>query len=251
MPTNRPQWSEALSTLPRWDCPTCGKGRLNLPADAFIQKETGPSEKIHDHPAWEPEWITKRFVAILKCDYVACEELVAVCGSAAPSEFIDVDDYGAEFQDFKDILSVYAIFPAPLPFRPISGTPPSVKAAIAAASSLVWQSSEASANKIRQAVQHLMNARKVKKIQIKNGKQSHLKLHDRIVEFAKSDAENGAILLAIKWVGNGGSHTDSLTRDSVLDAFDMLELVLDNLYGTTKAMIMKKVKAINKKKGPA
>ena len=251
MPSNRPQWSESFATLPAWDCPTCGKGRLNPATDAFQVAETGPSVKLHDHPGWEPDWISKRFVALLKCDYTACEEVVAVCGSITVEEFINTDHYGDEYQDFQDAMSVYSIYPAPLLIKPIVGTPLSVRASILEASALIWQSSEAAANKIRQSVECLMDVRKVKKITTKNGKNTKLHLHARIEEFAKTDPENGTILLAIKWLGNSGSHTGSLTRATVLDAFDMLEVVLDSLYGTTKETIMKKVKAINKKKGPA
>ncbi len=96
-----------------------------------------------------------------------------------------------------------------------------------------------------------MDAKKIKKVVTNSGKQTKLTLHARIEASQKIDKENGDILLAIKWLGNSGSHPGAITRGDVLDAFDMLELVLDNLYGTTKATIMKKVRAVNKKKGPA
>ena len=76
-----------------------------------------------------------------------------------------------------------------------------------------------------------------------------LTLHSRIEDFAKTDAENGAILLAIKWLGNSGSHPGGLTRDDVLDAFDMIEYVLEDRFGTTKKDLMAKVAAVNAKKG--
>ncbi|TCP92760.1 uncharacterized protein DUF4145 [Sphingomonas sp. PP-CE-1A-559] len=75
-------------------------------------------------------------------------------------------------------------------------------------------------------------------------------LDSRIKEFELKDPKNAEILLAVKWLGNSGSHAGGLTRDDVFDAFDMVELVLNNLYDTTTADIMAKVKAINNHKGP-
>ena len=59
------------------------------------------------------------------------------------------------------------------------------------------------------------------------------------------------MLLATKWLGNSGSHLGGLQIGDVLDAFDMIEFVLENRYGTTKAALMAKVAAVNAAKGPA
>ncbi|RYD83115.1 MAG: DUF4145 domain-containing protein, partial [Verrucomicrobiaceae bacterium] len=82
---------------------------------------------------------------------------------------------------------------------------------------------------------------------------SRMTLHARIEKYgtlAKKNKTNGQVLLAIKWLGNSGSHSGGLTREDVLMAFDMLELVLTNLYSNTKQEIMRQVKAVNKAKGP-
>lgn len=79
---------------------------------------------------------------------------------------------------------------------------------------------------------------------------AYLSLHKRIKELETTDPVNAEILLAVKWLGNSGSHAGGLKRDDVLDAFDMVELVLVNLYDKTSADIMAKVKAINTHKGP-
>ena len=76
-------------------------------------------------------------------------------------------------------------------------------------------------------------------------------LHKRIEEFQLADRENGDVLLAAKWLGNSGSHAGAIERDDVLDAFEMIEFVLENRYGTAKAELMAKVKAVNESKGPA
>lgn len=47
---------------------------------------------------------------------------------------------------------------------------------------------------------------------------------------ALKDPENAEMPLTVKWLGNSGSHAGELTRDDVLDAFDLIDLVLVNLY---------------------
>lgn len=250
MPSDRSHWQPYFRYLPRWECPTCGKGHLKVVGENRHEKESGPSAKAHGHDAWDPSWVSGRFVCLLECDFAPCEEIASVSGTYIV-DFEETFDYeGRPEQTWVDFFQVQAISPSPLPIRPIKATPETIKNCLAKAAALLWQSEEAAANGIRQAIEHLMDARKIKKFTTGNGKRTRMMLHARIEEFRKEDQENGDILLAVKWLGNSGSHVGGLTRDDVLDAFDMIELTLENLYGTTKATIMRKVKAVNKKKGP-
>lgn len=163
----------------------------------------------------------------------------------SPSDFIE--DWEAQTQTLLNLYVVKSIHPAPVPIRLPEKTPELVADSIKYASALVWTSAEAAANQIRVAVEHLMDDIGVAAT-TKNGKA--LTLHKRIELFQKTDAENGDVLLATKWLGNSGSHVAGLERDDVLDAFDMIEFVLENRYGTTKQMLLAKVAAVNAKKGP-
>ena len=87
-----------------------------------------------------------------------------------------------------------------------------------------------------------MDHQKVKKLVKAGGKK--LTLHARLLEFEKKDGVNGPILRAIKWIGNDGSHQGGVSREEVLDAFDMMELALTNLFDDAATKIMKKVQAI-------
>lgn len=251
MPVERSHWKTWFRDFPAWECPTCGKGHLKVIKDFRHEKETGLSARSRKHYEWEPDWISGRFVALLECDFAACGEVASMSGNYSVDVEVIWDYNGEPDQSWADFFQVQAISPTPLAVRPIKAAPENVKIALSKASALVWQSEEAAANSIRQAVEHLMDARKVKKLVVKNGKKTRLSLHARIEEFRKKDPENANILFAVKWLGNVGSHAGGLTRDHVLDAFDFVELALDNLYGTTKAIILKKVKSVNKNRGPA
>jgi len=245
MTVDRSMFAAGFSKLPDWLCPTCGKGHLKSSKGDLLNRETGPSKAAHAHECWDPEWDEWRFAGLLACDFANCGELVAVIGNVRYHEDFDYDGPEPRMimsQFFKPI----ALTPAPLLIRPPFATPELVENALREASSLIWQSAEGAANQVRQAVEHLMDQQGV--TPSKPG--AFLSLHNRIKEFEKKDAKNAEILLAVKWLGNSGSHAGGLTRDDVFDAFDMVELVLVNLFDTTTADIMAKVKAINTQKGP-
>lgn len=245
MPVDRKAWAESFTdVLPHWPCPTCGKGHLAIETNDLTIEETGPSKAAHDHEAWEPDWIENRFVGLLRCSLPGCKELAAVSGSSS------VDYYQVDWDEFVDskIFKIAAITPAPVPIRLPEDTPLPIVEKIHMASSLIWSSPESAANQIRQAVELLMDDAGVKKV-TDDGKP--IFLHKRIEEFSATDEENGQVLLATKWLGNTGSHAGEISRDDVLDAFDMIEFVLENRYGTAKAELLAKVAAVNAAKGPA
>jgi hypothetical protein len=71
---------------PVWPCPECYEGRLVLQAQSLKQIEHGHSANAHGHEAWEPEWISKQFSALLKCNLPECGEAVSVAGSVTVKE---------------------------------------------------------------------------------------------------------------------------------------------------------------------
>lgn len=244
MAVDRNLWAEKfLGALPHWPCPTCGKGFLAAVKDKLWIEETGPSKAAHDHEAWEPEWIENRFVGFLECSMPACSETATVGGSSKIEHTqVDWDEYVTQ-----DIFTVQSMSPAPIPISYPAKTPQPIIDAIGRASTLIWVSAEPAANQIRQAVECLMDDVGIAGTTAAG---KFVPLHDRILAFQKTDAENGDVLLATKWLGNSGSHVGGVTRDDVLDAFDMIEFVLENRYGTTKAELMAKVAAVNAAKGP-
>ena len=57
-----------------------------------------------------------------------------------------------------------------------------------------------------------------------------LSLDERLRLFAKTDKMLSERLMAIKWFGNTGSHEHGITQDEVLNALDMLEDTLLDLF---------------------
>jgi len=173
-----------------------------------------------------------------------CKEIATFGGSSS----VDYYQIGEDKYVNNQLFQVETINPAPIPISYPEKTPLPILQAISKAASLVWMSSDSAANQARQAVECLLDDAGFPPT---NAAGRQISLHERILNFQASDAENGDVLLATKWLGNSGSHVGGLSRADVLDAFDMIEFVLENRYGTTKADLMAKVAAINAAKGPA
>lgn len=224
MTVDRSLYAIGFYTLPDWQCPTCGKGHLKVGKDLFLSQETGPSRSNHDENGWEPDWIENRFAGLLRCDFGNCGELVAIYGNGHITENYDYDEDGQLTQEYLDYYKPSGLTPAPLPIRPPFDTPDLVQASLREAAGLLWQSAEGAANQIRQAVEHLMDEQGMAQAV----PPKFISLDSRIKEFQGKDPKNAELLLAVKWLGNSGSHAGGLTRDDVLDAFDLIELVLVN-----------------------
>ena len=89
-----------------------------------------------------------------------------------------------------------------------------------------------------------------KKAKNKKGKFDALTLHARLERFAAKNQQVGEHLLAIKWLGNSGSHASELTKHDVMDAFELLEHALEEIYDSKTSRLNTLSASINKKKGP-
>lgn len=246
MAVNRDQWQEVFEQLPHWPCPTCGKGDLVPMPDKVVMEETAQSKAQHDHPNWDPDWIVQRFAGFLQCGNNKCGEVASISGNS-PVDYVDYHDEYEHHQTATDLYVVKSIHPAPIAIKLPDALPDDIKDAAGSASALVWASNEAAGNQLRQVVELFLTDVGIPE---KTAKGGYIPTHDRIEEFRKIDAENGEALLAVKWLGNSSSHPGGLTRENVLDAFDIIEHVLENRYGVEKPNLKAKIAAIIAAKGP-
>lgn len=82
-----------------------------------------------------------------------------------------------------------------------------------------------------------------------NGKLSELTLHARIDAFAKKEPAIGPQLMALKWLGNTGSHDSSVSSADLLDAFEILEHSLREVIDGHSAKVAALAKKLTKKHG--
>ncbi len=236
-------WSGSYeeARFPPWPCPACGRHSLHLKADSLALEETKDSREAHESQDWEPDWVTQRFVCLLVCQYRHCGEVSSVTGDVS---YVYQDD-GRWERRFEP----HFIEPAPDIFLIPKGCPKLTMQELRSAFSLFWSDPSAALNRTRTSVEFLLDAGKVqRRARSKRGDLRPLSLHQRIEKFLPKDAQTRSKMLAVKWLGNLGSH-DKVTREQVLQAFELVEYILEVVVEKRPQRLDRLAKDINKRKG--
>lgn len=256
MAVQRSIWKPTFQYWPSLPCPSCKLGTLKIVKSTISKEETASSKVAHRHEEWDPDWIKQRFIAVLHCANPRCRDSVFVCGEIT----MELDQYYEPdrglVQDWDDCYVPRYFEPAPPVFPIPDECPEEVGGELKKAFALVWSDVGSAGNRLRVAVEVLMNERKVqKKAKIKQGQNKgkfhRLTLDERIKKFAEKHEDPATQLMAIKWLGNTASHAalDVLTHDDLLDAFEHFEYALDLVYVNKKLALVKRAKQIIEKKG--
>ncbi len=236
------------SALPIWRCPSCSDGAISVMEGTLISERTALSVASRAHEDWEPDWDRESISVRLRCQNKNCKEPFFLVGTTQAIEEYD-DEFGWVITNA--IVPLY-IHPSPLLFHASENCLPEIKTEIEQASSLFWTSPSSSGNRLRVAVELLMDHLKVPSTQqTSNGKVEVLALHKRIVLFKNGNPELGDLLLAVKWLGNFGSHGSELTQKDVLDAVELLAHVLEEIFEQKSSKLKHLAAKINSAKGPA
>lgn len=250
MPVDRELMRGAISAdyVPEWHCPTCKGGYLKLKPESLHNVETPQSRSSHDHQAWEPDWVRSRFTAMLVCNNNQCQQPVTVSGWGKV-EIVQTShdgDYKYEEFFFPEYMD-----PSPLLIKLPEECVEVVYGELQRAFVASWNDVSSSANHIRSATEFLLDhLKEPKTVLTKKGSRDRLSLHQRIINLSKKDKDLSDSLLAVKWLGNSGSHADELSDDDLYDALDILETILDDVFVKHQKVVKKKIAAINKRKGP-
>ena len=237
-----------------WPCPVCKSGRLQLDKSTLVIKETSSSRDYRNSKEegyWEPDMTTERFTCLLICNQPSCREPVVVCGTTG--EAPEPDGEGGE--DWKMYLAPVFFHPA-LSIISIPKTcPEAVRKEIEKAFALYWCDLLSCANRVRNAIEQLLTHFKIIRFRIDAQKRKkRISLHERIQMFSQRgqrEQQLATAMFAVKWIGNEGSHPGKLTRDDLLDAFELLEHVLGKLFVPPEQnKVIELAKAIHKRKKP-
>ena len=157
---------------------------------------------------------------------------------------------------FAPCLRPRVMFPAPPIIFVPEEAPDEVREAMQASFALFWSDLGASATRLRTSVERLLDHFGVAKTWLvkkpaKPGKRVPYDLSARINRFvsATTTAISGGTLHALRVVGNVGTHSNSLTRDALLDAYTLYEDALAELIGERSKKLAKLVKKIKSTKG--
>jgi hypothetical protein len=254
MAITRAVWENRFTedNIPSWTCPSCNHGKLTSEKKTIKKFEAISSKNARKNEDWEPDWIFGQFTGVLTCNNKKCGDIVIVTGRMNVHGDYEQDE---QFEGYDLVFVEYLypkIFIPPLNiFNIHKDVPKDISNTIRDSFNLFWIDTSSCGNKIRTVVELIMDEHKVTKIYTNRGKRREHSLHKRIELFKAQKPDEGQMLMAIKWIGNSGSHVnDELNKDDILDAYEMLEYVTTKLYEKDTQRIKALSKTINKRKKP-
>lgn len=252
MSIDRQNWMRAFQSdsIPLWICPRCKQSALCLVPDSFNSFLTADCEINQSEDWYQPEHDSYRFTALLECNNKSCGEKVTCTGDG----FVEFDYY---YDKYGDTQTSYEIYYRPKYFNPgleifslPEKTPYLLASVIRKSFELLFTDPEASLNQLRSAIEVLLNELGVDQLD-KTGKP--LRLHSRLDKLTGMHSKYQKQLEAIKWLGNAGSHNskaEKLTIDDVLDGYEILQPIVNELFSAQRKSIDDLVLEINTNKGP-
>jgi hypothetical protein len=233
--------------MPAWPCPHCRIGVLRLSPETFAHVETRPSKAAHSEEEWDPDWVTYTFSVWAKCSQTTCNEEVAIVGVGGLEPGWDPEGD----MTWNEYFSPKYCVPMPDIISLPEKCPDEIARALRAAFSTFLAQPGAAANHIRIAVEHLLDHVGVERqTKEEGGEPRDLSLHRRIEAFMVVEHSVGAALMALKWVGNAGSHGAAIERNDLLSAFEILEHALEEIVNRRSAKVAELADRLAKRHGP-
>lgn len=248
---DRTLWNKEYTETPSWPCPRCSNGRLQVVANTLMNEETRWSKEGRSQKDWDHDWIINRYSQHLSCSDPKCGELCIVIGTSRIDYSYSYDYDGDPQREWISFFKPRFIHPSPSLISPVEETPKNIVDEINSASSLFWSDASSSANKLRLAAERILTALKVRKSHIVKGKRKSFTLYARIDLLKDRRPDLAKLLHSIRFLGNHGSHENELevSRDDLLDAFEIIEHVIEEAFCTKAKRIEKAAKEIAKRKG--
>jgi len=188
---------------------------------------------------------------LLECTNSACKDTVANSGIGLIDFDIEFDDDGSPYQAWEDFFIPKHFVPHLKIFLCPKGTPENVSEEIEKSFSLFFSDAPSAANHVRVALENLLTHLKIKRYELRGQKRTFLALHRRIQLLPAKYNHLQDLFFAVKWLGNAGSHSDkTVTKDDVLDAYEIMEEILQDLFVKKTKRVKRLAKQINKTKGP-
>lgn len=208
-------------------CPKCRSGKLKAIKDRTFEQWKSEADG-------DPGYTEGKFSCFLECTNGYCNTIAAMSGFAV-SIYEPYYDQEGEVQNGETIYyHPKCMFPGPQVIAIPKSTPPTVSAEITKAFGLLWTDRSSAANKLRNAVEEILVGHGIPKLNAKGG---FVPLAKRLEEAEKKQMLHHDTLVALKDVGNTGSHEAEMPFQDLLDAFDILEDALEDIYAGRRARL--------------
>lgn len=224
---------------------------MRLVVDTLKSDETRDSKAGQDEPGWEPEHIDGRFSCLMDCAH--CGNIVGAAGTYTMHDDRHWDSQEGESGDYEKYYRVKYFTESSHLVEMPEATPESVAEELIASFQLFWSDPLACTNRIRSAVEKLLTAQRIPQTAGRippKGRRKFLKLHNRIEQYRATQPEIADALMAVKWIGNAGSHSQAATEDDALDGYELMDWVLDKLYARRHRRASALTREINRRRAP-
>jgi hypothetical protein len=238
------------NAVPSWPCPSCDSGSLvhdKNNTHYFDTAESITKQRFSSSP-WDKYGSV---YSIFRCSNPKCDEKIIMHGQFNMGD-VEIKDEASAIIDVMPMIFIEpSSFQPPIRIFPINKSfTKDISKKLVKSFNLFWLDIDSCANKARIIVEDLLTFLKIKRFVIVKGKRSKLSLNNRIDILKNKNNDLAEKLMAIKWIGNHGSHSDNLTRDDVLDGLEILESALNMIFNNEDKRIQKIVKEIASKKKP-
>jgi uncharacterized protein DUF4145 len=216
---------------------------LLLQQTSFQRHMTVASAKKQSDEAFDPDLAEYTFSCWLKCASPKCAENVAVIGTGHQEPTWD-EEHGMDWEECfipKFAWRMPPIFSIP------EGCPTRVAEQLHASFRLAWSDSSAAASRLRVATERLLDEVGVPTRKRTTKGVATLTLHQRIELLAGKRPNEAKNLMAIKWLGNTGSHENAVDFDDLLAGYEIMEPSLDAILGERSKRAAKLAKLLTKK----
>ncbi len=238
--------------LPPWTCPICNLGIIKGDKNTLKIEQSQATLKARRSLNYNKlnETAEFRFAGFLICDNSLCREKIAIAGkgelySTAIDKPVNIQFKGERYsvyipKYFEPALNIFVIS---------ESCPSDISIQIKKSFSHFFNDLNACANAIRTSLELIMNEQRIPKT---NKKGKLIELGQRIVLFNDINPNIQPFIEAVKWIGNAGSHIEVVDRIDILDGYELLKYVIEELYERKSVFskLIKKANEINIAKKP-
>lgn len=224
--------------VPHWPCPYCSKHTLIL--------ENQLIEKVIYPPEFDEELWSYPFNGHLCCP--GCKLIVSICGWMS----LEIIDHRLDKDGYSPIYSKKYTPKYFVPNLQIfyleKYYPEEISNMLNNAFSSYFADIFSTASYIRCVIEKMLDYPEFGSIP-RSENEEKISLGTRIGKIEDERIKNQ--LKAVKWIGNAGAHLEpmKLTRDDTLQAFNIIQILLEEKYSTRLAELDSFVEKINKNKG--
>lgn len=229
---NRQLWTEPFLTnnFPPWKCGKCGVGILENQKDNFYYIEDADTLAFKQEVFFDYEYTKYRFSAILKCNYKDCMETSILTGWGCVDIRDEINEYTNEHEQkcYKYFYPEYCN-PPPAVFVPPFSVPEPINKYLLSSFAIFFSDFHGAANKLRICLELILLEEGIPQTN------KCYKLETRLKELCiKHTLDTHEFYDVIQKIGDEGAHggliNHPLTINNILDGYELLDYLLDELY---------------------